>query len=274
MMQDDNDDKGPALVFGASGEQGRAVVEGFLEAGYAPVYGFTRKAQDATYLTDALGATLLTGDLQNPDHVRRALLETQAQAIFLVTTTEMPTELGETTGFADASEAEFQVIVEFFQILKECYGKDGLSRHVVFSTRDNVQKVTRQVLEETGEMWIDPLEDGSIVPHYSAKGRGGEYAVEFLKDIPGLELTLITMPFLFSNFLGFFAPLPNEGRTQWSFAACMGDGSNKIDMMGVSDLSAIVRKYSALVCSYESWFACMVRSSSNTIHSFIHSLII
>jgi nucleoside-diphosphate-sugar epimerase len=213
MMQDANDYKGPALVFGASGEQGRAVVEGFLDYGYAPVYGFTRQAQDATYLTDALGATLWPGDLQNPDDLRKALLETKAQAIFLVTTTEMPTELGETTGFADAAEAEFQVIVEFFQILKECYEKDGLSRHVVFSTRDNVQKVTRQVLEETGEMWIDPLEDGSIVPHYSAKGRGGEYAVELLKDIPGLMLTLITMPFLFSNFLGFFSPLPNEGKS-------------------------------------------------------------
>jgi nucleoside-diphosphate-sugar epimerase len=244
-----DDPKGPALVFGASGEQGRAVVEGLLDAGYSPVYGFTRSTQD-TYLTDALGVVLWPGDLQNPDHLRQALTETKAQAIFLTTTTEMPTELGETTGFSDSAEAEFQVIVLFFQILKECYQEDGLSRHVVFSTRDNVQKVNRQLLEETGELWIDPLEDGSIVPHYSAKGKGGEYAVEYLRDIPDLKLTLITMPFLFSNFLGFFAPLPNEGRTQWTLSACFGDGSNKIDMMGVSDLTDIVRKYYTCTCCY------------------------
>jgi len=234
--------KGPALVFGASGEQGRAVVEGLVDANYAPVHTFTREKHD-TYLTDALGAQLITGDLQNPDHVRKAFMETKAQAIFLVTTTELPTELGQTSGFSDAAEAEYQVIVEFIQLLKQVYDQDKIPRHVVFSTRDNVQKVTREVLEKTGEVWIDPLDDGSIVPHYSAKGKGGEYAVDFLKHIPDLKLTLITIPFLYSNFLGFFAPLPNEGRTQWTLAACLGDGNNKIDMMGAADLTKIVRKF-------------------------------
>jgi len=238
----DDNSKGPALVFGASGEQGRAVAEGLLDAGYAPVYGFTRSTVDP-YLTDALGVTLLQGDLQNPDDLRTAFLTTRAAAIFLVTTTEMPTELGQTTGFADAAQAEYQVIVEFFEILKECYEKDGVGRHVVFSMRDNVQAVTRRVLEETGDLWIDPLDDGSVVPHYSAKGRGGEYAVQLLSALPELKLTLLTLPFLYSNFLGFFTPLPVQGRTQWILAACLGDGSNKIDMMGVDDLTGIVRKY-------------------------------
>jgi hypothetical protein len=215
-------------------------VEGLVDSGYT-VYAFTREAHD-TYLTDGLGAQLLTGDLQNPDHVSKALLETKAGAIFLVTTTQLPTELGQTSGFSDASEAEFQVIVEFFHLLKQAYQQDHISRHVVFSVCDNVQRLNREILEQTGELWIDPLDDGSIVPHYSAKGKGGEYALEYLKDTPDLKLTLVTTPFLYSNFLGFFAPLPNEGRTQWTLSACFGDGSNKIDMMGSSDLSVIVRK--------------------------------
>ena len=248
MGQPANDDgskvtgRRPALVFGASGEQGRAVVEGMMEAGcFSPVYCFTRTEHD-TYLTDALGGTLVTGDIQNAAHVRKVLSETKARFIFLVTTTELPTDVGQTSGYSDAMEAEFQVIAEFFQLLKEVYKQDGLSRHVVFSVRENVQKVTREILESTGDLWIDPLDDGSIVPHYSAKGKGGEYAMELLKDTPGLSLTLITVPFLFSNFLGFFTPLPNEGRTQWTLAACLGDGGIKIDMMACSDLTDIVRK--------------------------------
>lgn len=238
-----NEGKGCALVFGASGEQGRAVVEGLLEhGGYSPVYAFTRETSDV-YLTDGLNATLLTGDIKNPISVRDALINTKAQAIFLVTTTELPNEIGVTTGYSEAAEEEFETIILFFKTLKECYEIDKLSRHVVFSVRDNVQDVTQEILDKTNELWIEPLDDGSIVPHYSAKGKGGEYAVKYLKDINDLKLTLITMPFLYSNFLGFFAPLPNERRTQWMLTACFGDGNNKIDMMSEYDLSYIIRKY-------------------------------
>lgn len=229
----------PALVFGASGEQGRAVIEGLVERGYEPVYGFTRETSDR-YLTDALGATLFTGDIQNPDHVRRALVETKAQAIFLVTTTELPAETTRTTLYSSLAEAEFQVIAEFFRLLDTVYQQDRLPRHVVFSTRDNVQRVVRELAEATGQTWIEPLDDGSVVPQYSAKGRGGEYAMDLLKDTPDLKLTLLTMPFLYSNFLGFFTPLPNETKTQWMLTACFGDGANKIDMMSAGDLEWIV----------------------------------
>ena len=228
------------LVFGASGEQGRAVVEGTTDHGHV-TYGFTRETSDP-YLTDALGAKLWTGDISNPDHVLKALLETKAQCIFLVTTTELPTDIGQTSGCSDAAEAEFQVIVEFFHLLKQAYAQDQLPRHVVMSTRDNVQKLNREILETSGDLWIDPLDDGSIVPHYTAKGRGGDYGMDLLKDTPNLKLTLLTMPFFYSAFLGFFVPLPNEGKTQWQLTACFGDGANPIDMMGASDLSYIVRK--------------------------------
>lgn len=164
----------PALVFGASGEQGRAVIEGLLESGYSPVYGFTRSLEEnpveLTYLKDALGCELWKGDVINPDDVSKALLQTKAQAIFFVTTTELPTEVGQTTGCWNAMEAEYEAIQLFFEILKKVYEQDKLPRHVVFSTKDNAQQLCREddqseVSQELKK--ITPMDDGSIVPHYS-----------------------------------------------------------------------------------------------------------
>jgi hypothetical protein len=134
------------------------------------------------------------------------------------------------------------VIVLFFQLLVDIYLEDKIPRHVVFSVRDDVQTFALKELETTGDLWISPLEDGSIVPHFTAKGKGGSYAVEQLSNFQDLKLTLLTMPFLYSNFLGFFAPLQDETKTQWFLTACFGLGSNKIDMISASDLSMIVRK--------------------------------
>ena len=234
----------PALVFGANTEQGRAVVEGLVDTGrYDPVYVFTRETDPEVihYLTDGLGGTLVVnssgsgsgnyGDLENPDHVTRALLETRAPAIFLAT---------------DAAERECQVILLFFEWLVLAYQKDHVARHVVFVTAENVQEINLQVLEETGELWIAPLEDGSIVPHFTAKAKGAAQAMAALEPYrPDLQLTLVTMPFLYSNFLGFFTPLPDETGTQWNLCACFGDGANQIDMMGSADLGRIVRKYNS-----------------------------
>ena len=79
----------------------------------------------------------------------------------------------------------------------------------------------------------------------TAKGRGAEYAMDLLKNVEGLTLTLLTLPFVFSNFLGFFTPLPVElegSANQWQISASLGDGENPIDMMSVTDLSVVVRK--------------------------------
>ena len=67
--------------------------------------------------------------------------------------------------------------------------------------------------------------------------------MKLLEDVDGLNLILITVPFFYSNFLAFFVPLPNEGRTQWELSACFGDGSTKIDMMSVGDLGTLVREF-------------------------------
>lgn len=160
-MRDETKSKGPALVFGVSGEQGRVAAKGFLDFGYSPVYGVTR-----TKPPQLEGAELILGDVSSVQDVERILLETKAQAIFLVTTTEMPVDVGG-TGFHVAMEDEYQVIVNFFRTLIKVHDQDGLERHVVFSTLDNVQGMCQDILELTGKTWITPLDDGSIVPHYS-----------------------------------------------------------------------------------------------------------
>jgi hypothetical protein len=156
-----------ALVFGASGEEGRAVVEGLVNCGrYQYVYAFTRHYNNnknkkshhhdatAVYLRDGLGATLLSydddnddndntaaaaggggvggggADLENIDHVERALTETRATAIFLVTTTELPTTMQtnmDSYSYSDAAEAEFQTICNFFKVLKKVQAQAPLT---------------------------------------------------------------------------------------------------------------------------------------------------
>ena len=74
-----------------------------------------------------------------------------------------------------------------------------------------------------------------------AKGKGGEQALKILEGIDGLDLVLVVVPFFYSNFLAFFTPLSTP--TQWELSASFGDGSTKIDMMNVTDLGVVVRKY-------------------------------
>ena len=211
----------PALVFGASGEQGRAVLEGFVDAGYYPIYAFSRHNGTAVaatttnnvrsshysqqifndqYLSEALGCILLTGDIANPDQVRLALTSTKAQAIFLVTTTDLPEQQehdvaeggggGTSTtvgGYKVAMDAERDVILQFFQILKEVYQEDKLHRTVVFSTRDNVQDICHKELQTPGaKPWVEPLDDGSIVPHYSGTSAVYSSAFSFLIPKPNV----------------------------------------------------------------------------------------
>jgi uncharacterized protein YbjT (DUF2867 family) len=93
---------GSALVLGASGEQGQAVIDGLLTSGrYSPVFGATRDVSSLGAIDAAnMGAILLQLDLDDPETVEKALLETQAKYIFFVTTTDLP------PNSATAKEAE------------------------------------------------------------------------------------------------------------------------------------------------------------------------
>jgi hypothetical protein len=158
----------PALVFGASGEQGRAVLEAFVDAGYSPVYGFSsnHKTVQDQYLSDALQCIILDGALGNTEDVRKALMRTKAQTIFLTTTTEVPVVAGGGY-YRSAQDEEYDCIVNFFETLKQVYQDDGLSRTVVFSTQENVEDLCRKHFEKTGDVLIEPLDDGSVVPHFT-----------------------------------------------------------------------------------------------------------
>lgn len=235
----------PAIVFGSC-EQARAVIEGLLHRGYNPVYVYVDEESctkhDENYLSDALGCRVIRGSIENVHHLEKAFSETRAQAIFLVTTTDLPTDFDQTTGFWEAEEEEFQAIKVFFQTLVKVHEVDYLERHVVMSTRDNVHRIAAEHLKKTGKVLIQPLDDGTSVPHYSGKARGGEFAINLLKTIDGLSITLLTIPFLYSNFYGFFTPLPDDRLTQWSLHGCFGAPDREIDMMGAADLATIVRK--------------------------------
>lgn len=158
-----------ALVFGASSEQGRSVLEGLVDGGFRPIYGVTSNpdAVHDQYLSDALQCTILEGCLSNPADIRKALVSTKAQTIFLATATDIPADGGDGVSYQFAQDEEYECIVNFFDVLKQVYAEDGMARTIVFSTQDDVQDICRQHLAKTGTSLMDPLDDGCIVPHFS-----------------------------------------------------------------------------------------------------------
>jgi hypothetical protein len=220
---------------------------------------------------------LLQADVSNATSLQHIFTTPKSSSsidIFLVTTTDLPPVDSTDASLHDCEEREYQTIQLFFDTLKEvhirqCNNGDVITRRVVFSTLENVRSLVEWMELHNipdGLTNIKPLEDGGIVPHFTGKGRGGEYALELLhgvsnpwmgKDlqdsptavpslVPGLSVTCITLPFLHSNFVASAAPLPavstrkGEQPTQWSIEACLGDPLHKLDMLSVSDLQYIV----------------------------------
>uniref|UniRef100_A0A6T7GCQ3 NmrA-like domain-containing protein n=1 Tax=Attheya septentrionalis TaxID=420275 RepID=A0A6T7GCQ3_9STRA len=231
-----SESRGVALVFGASTENGQAAIEGLLDAGYFPVYGVTR---DVTCVgaveASNRGCILMEADLAKPESVAHALTETKAEFVFLVTTTDFPPN-SET--YAEAEEKEYLAIKSFFYTLVKVYREDQTCRHIIFSTLDNVKKINEELSYGHETQYINSLEDGSVCAHYTGKARGGEYAMKLLGKYPDLSITLLTLPFLHSNLMGFAIPLPNEAKTQWTIEAAFGEAS--IDMFSARDLTALV----------------------------------
>jgi len=225
--------KGAALVFGASGEQGHAVIKGLVKTGqYAPVYGATRDVTTVGAIeASILGSIVVELDPSNASSLERVLLETKAQYLFVVTTTDLTST---NLSFKEAEDQEYDTIITILDMVVACHFQDNLERHVVLSTLDNV----KGLLEEGDLAAIAPLEDGSVVAHYSGKGRAAEYALEKLKQVPGVKLTLLMLPCLYSSFLTWAIPLPNDGQTQWTISAALGDA--EIDIMSAHDLAFIV----------------------------------
>eukprot|EP00804_Cyclotella_cryptica_P006737 CCRYP_015702-RA/>CCRYP_015702-RA protein AED:0.02 eAED:0.02 QI:194/1/1/1/1/1/2/358/821 len=243
---------------------------------------------------------LLQAELSDPSSLRNVLETTRATDVFLVTATDIPPTESADASLHDSEEREYETIRMFFDVLvsvhrEEWEGRrdDRLERHVVFSMLENVRGLVEwlEARRRTGSrseyrqdgsidddvlLNIKPLDDGGIVPHYTGKGRGGEYALSLIHGlpspweettdpaspspfhsnkkatpsiIPGLSVTLITLPFLHSNFTASATPLPvttasspssGRGPAQWSISACLGDPSHPMDMLSVSDLQYIV----------------------------------
>ena len=162
-----------ALVFGASTEQGRAVIEGLVDAGFGSIYGVTKHLTYAASLLAkykhmhhvAERIYLLEADLSNAMKVKQVLEETKAANIFLVTSTNLPHH-SHTAGCREAEEEEYETIKSFFDILVEVHKHDGLERHVVFSSHDDVKLLLHNVRRDVD---IEPLDDGSYVPQFSGK---------------------------------------------------------------------------------------------------------
>jgi len=230
-----------SLVLGASGEQGSHVIRGLVESGF-DVYCASRNL----HLINDLSSRgynnklkMIEVNLDDECSVRNALVTTGADSIFLVTTTDIsyPTETTyslKTRSFMEAEDLEYGTIRRFFDILVDVYKEDRIPRHIIFSTQDNVKAIN----DTDDKIFINPLDDGSVVPHFTGKGRAADYAVKLLKEIPDLSITLLTLPFSHSNFLASTIPLPNEARNQWTMNACFGDAA--IDMFSVSDLQYVV----------------------------------
>jgi len=162
----------------------------------------TPPAKDGSSNDGAGHVTLLPGDLNDAHSIRAVLASTRATDIFLVTTTDLPPEDGDALGsFHESEMREYESICQFFDVLLEVHREDDapLERHVVFSTNDNVRSLVEWLdrhrdryvddgrLRSSAAAFLDnmkPLDDGSIVPHYSGKGRGAEYAMRLLHGVP------------------------------------------------------------------------------------------
>lgn len=162
-----------ALVFGASSEQGRVVIEGLVDAGFGKIYGVTTHLTYASRLLARYKhdhhilknrVYLLECALDNPQQVKQALSETQARHIFLVTATDLPRHQ-QSKGCREAEDMEYDAIRSFFDVLVEVYGEDKLERNVVFSSHEDV----RAMQNNQERLLIPPLQDGSVVPNFSGE---------------------------------------------------------------------------------------------------------
>jgi len=91
-------------------------------------------------------------------------MRSKAKYIFLVSTMEVTSSKGKDTagGLKEMKDMEFESIKLFFDALVEVYKMDGLRRSVVFSMFENVYDWNHPKV-------INPLDDGSVVPHFSGK---------------------------------------------------------------------------------------------------------
>ncbi len=170
------DRAGPVLVIGATGQQGRATTWALLERGWT-VHALVRDAGTpaARSLREA-GATLVTGDLDNPESLRTAM--SAARGVFLVLT--MMTGPRVTLEGVAAEERRGRLVADIA-------AETGIG-HLVYSSVAGADR-------HTG------------IPHIESKGR-----IEGHIRTLGLPATVLRPKYFMDNFATFTRPALDAGQ--------------------------------------------------------------
>ncbi|MFB8274096.1 NmrA/HSCARG family protein [Nocardia colli] len=169
-----NSGKGPVLVIGATGQQGRATTAQLLERGWE-VHAFVRdlEAPAARALRDS-GANLIEGDLDDPDSVRAAL--DGAYGVFMMLT--MMTGVHITPAGIEAEQRRGKAVADL--------AKASGIEHLVYSS-------------------LKGANENSGIEYYAAKT-----AVEAHIESLDLPATVLRPVFFMDNFNAFNRPIIDE----------------------------------------------------------------
>lgn len=226
--------KGPVLVIGATGQQGRATTQHLLERGWE-VRAFVRNLEaPAAVALRAQGANLVEGDLDDTESIRAAM--DGAYGVFMmltmmdgihITTEGIAAEGRRGTRVADIAK-EFGVAhfvysslrgagqntgVEYFaakEAIETRIGELGLPATVLRPTffMDNLNGFNRPVLDENGELVVNlPVRGDIAISLISTHDIGAYAAIAF--DRP-------------ERFLGRTVPLAGDYLTPPEIAEVIG----------------------------------------------------
>ncbi len=165
----------PVLVIGATGQQGGAVARALLERGRAVRALVRDDARPAARLLREAGASVVTGDLDDPDSVRSAM--SSVSGVFLALT--MMTGPRVTTDGVAAEERRGKAVAGL--------AKETGARHLVYSS-------IRGAPQHTG------------IPHVESKARIEEHIRAL-----GLPATILRPVSFMDNFASLSRPALNDG---------------------------------------------------------------
>lgn len=169
-----NGNKGPVLVIGATGQQGRATTGQLLERGWE-VHAFVRDLEaPAAQALRARGANLIEGDLDDTDSVRAAM--DGAYGVFMMLT--MMTGVHISAAGIEAEQRRGKAVAEL--------AKASGIEHLVYSS-------------------LEGADEDSGIEYYAAKT-----AIETHIKALGLPATVLRPVFFMDNFNAFNRPAIDE----------------------------------------------------------------
>ncbi|MBN3293480.1 NMRL1 protein, partial [Polypterus senegalus] len=189
-------------VFGATGAQGKSVVQALLSDGSFKVRAVTRDPTKAVaQKMVSQGVEVVKGDFDKEGDIKAAMQG--AYGCFFV------------TNFIEHQQKALEV--KQGQTAANVAKALGI-KHFIYSSLQNVNRETGGKLQ---------------VPHFDGKGEVEEY----LRDI-GVPSTCLRLPAYFENFLSFFKPHNVPNKNVYTVAIPMGDVP--LDGMAVEDFGPVV----------------------------------